>query len=74
MQTGLTQKPAADATGGSRANALTLHVMSARTPVLAGIIARAAHTQELDTERRLRMDLPSDCMGHCARIAESSVP
>ena len=43
MQTGLAQKPAADDTGGSRANALTLHVMSARTPVLAGIIARAAH-------------------------------
>ena len=43
MQTGLTQKPTADAAGGSRACALTLHViivpMSSPTPGMSRSIA-----------------------------------
>ena len=41
MQTGLTQKPTADAAGGSRACALTLHGIIAATRFLAKTIARA---------------------------------
>ena len=63
MQTGLTQKPTADAAGGPRACALTLHVIIVAKRFLAGTICvrrvqeiRASRGREPGNRRTSRID------------------